>query len=128
MHELSLAQNLIDQLLGLADEHRAARITSLSVVIGPFSGIVAESFRFGFNALKEEHHSTREAELQLELPEPEYQCLDCQTISIFVLPSEDVRLGAARQHATEKKCSQCSSDRLAPTGGTDLILKQIEME
>lgn len=128
MHELSLAQSLIDQLLDLADEHGADRITRLSVTIGPFSGIVADSFSFGFNALKEEHHSTKEAVLLLELPEPEYQCLDCQTTTTIALPSTDVHLRAARQHMIDIICKHCSSTSLAPTGGTELILKQIEME
>lgn len=128
MHELSLAQSLIDQLLELADEHGADRITSLSVAIGPFSGIVADSFSFGFNALKEEHQRTNEAVLMLELPEPQYQCRACQTITTIALQSSDVHLGAASQHSDDKQCRKCSSTNLSPIGGTELILKQIEME
>ncbi len=127
MHELSLAQSLLDQLLGLAGQHNADFVTKVTVTIGPFSGIVVDSFAFGFNALKEEHQETREAELVLETPVPEYLCLECQNISA-IHPTEQQIPGVAGIIPHKHTCPHCSSDRLSPQGGTDLILKQIEME
>ena len=54
MHELSLAHSLIDQILDLAAEHQASRVLRVRVTLGPFSGVVRDSFEFGFNVLKKE--------------------------------------------------------------------------
>ena len=86
MHELSLAQSLIDQLIGLAEEHQANSITRVVVTLGPFSGIVADSFEFGFNILKKDKAATSDASLVLETPDPEYVCLSCDRTAIIPFP------------------------------------------
>ena len=67
MHELSLANSLIAQLLDLLKEHQANRVIRVSVTIGPFSGIVRDSFEFGFDALKRSYSATQEAVLEVQL-------------------------------------------------------------
>ncbi|MDD2463543.1 MAG: hydrogenase maturation nickel metallochaperone HypA [Desulfobulbus sp.] len=128
MHELSLAQSLLDQLLSLAREHQAERIHRVSVTIGPFSGIVRDSFEFGFNILKESLPQTKDAVLAVETPDPIYVCLDCNKVSVipFAQPGEssEMILGGAYP----KKCPWCCLNRLSPKGGTELILNQVEME
>ncbi|MGE4560080.1 MAG: hydrogenase maturation nickel metallochaperone HypA [Desulfobulbus sp.] len=128
MHELSLAQSLLDQLLGLAREHRAERITRVSVTIGPFSGIVRDSFEFGFNILKDSLPLTKDAVLEVETPDPVYTCLDCSKISVipFAQPGESPEMILAGPYP--KKCPWCCSNRLSPKGGSELILNQVEME
>ncbi|PID72397.1 MAG: hydrogenase accessory protein HypA [Desulfobulbus propionicus] len=128
MHELSLAQNLMDQLLELAREHGATKITRVDVLIGPFSGIVTDSFGFGFNVLKNDQPVTAEAELVLETPDPKYRCLDCHTLTSpgCEQHAEDHMPGVAPHKVTV--CNNCGSSRLSPQGGTELILKQLEME
>lgn len=128
MHELSLAQNLMDQLLDLAREHGATKITRVDVLIGPFSGIVTDSFSFGFNVLKSDRPVTAEAELVLDTPAPEYLCLDCNTVTT---PSAEQQSGhhpMALAASRVTACSNCGSTKLSPQGGTELILKQLEME
>ena len=61
MHELSLAHSLIDQILDLAAEHQASRVLRVRVTLGPFSGVVRDSFEFGFNVLKKEQPQTEDA-------------------------------------------------------------------
>jgi len=65
MHELSLAQGLLTQLEGLAKEHDATTIYIVRVDIGKQSGIVVDSFCFGFDALKKEKPLTQNADLQI---------------------------------------------------------------
>ena len=128
MHELSLAQGLIDQLLGFAKEHKAGRVTRAVVTLGPFSGIVRDSFEFGFNILKSSQEVTSGTDLVLETPDPEYTCLDCNRLAIIPFPSQSDRLELARCGLSAKKCPWCDSNRLCPKGGTELILNQLEME
>lgn len=128
MHELSLAQSLLDQLVDLAKEHQAVRINRVSVILGPFSGVVRDSFEFGFNTLKQSMDLTRGAELELETPDPVYLCLDCGKVSVipFSLPSD--RLELSMTSPFPKKCPWCCLNRLSPKGGAELILNQVEME
>jgi hydrogenase nickel incorporation protein HypA/HybF len=128
MHELSLAQSLIDQLLDLVREHRAERVNRVVVTLGPFSGIVRDSFEFGFNCLKQSHRATDQAVLILETPDPEYSCLDCARVAILPFPQQSERLEMAYCDPAAKKCPWCGSNRLSPQGGTELILNQLEME
>lgn len=128
MHELSLAQSLIDQLLDLVREHRAERVNRVVVILGPFSGIVRDSFEFGFDCLKQSHQATDQAVLVLETSDPEYHCLDCAKVAIIPFPQQDERLEMALCHQAAKKCPWCGSNRLSPQGGTELLLNQLEME
>jgi len=128
MHELSLAQSLIDQIVALAAEHQARRVNRVVVTLGPFSGVVRDSFEFGFNILKQEREQIREAALELETPDPEYVCLDCAKVAVIPFPRQSDRLELARCGLSAKKCPWCGSTRLSPKGGTELILNQLEME
>ena len=128
MHELSLAHSLIDQILDLAAEHQASRVLRVRVTLGPFSGVVRDSFEFGFNVLKKEQAQTADALLDLETPDPTYVCLDCARVSVipFALPGESAELLSPSPFP--KKCPGCSGRQLSPKGGTELILNQLEME
>jgi hydrogenase nickel incorporation protein HypA/HybF len=128
MHELSLAQSLIDQLLALAQEHKAERITRVAVTLGPFSGIVRDSFEFGFNALKQSRKLTRQAVLELETPNPVYICLDCDKVSVIPFSLQNDPMDITYRSLYPKKCPWCCLTRLSPKGGTELILNQVEME
>ncbi len=65
MHELSLAQGLLDQLVTLADTHGATTVAEVRVQIGEQAGIVTDSFCFGFDTLKKDAALTRNATLEI---------------------------------------------------------------
>lgn len=100
------------QLLQLAEQHKAERIIKVNVTIGKMSGIVAESFSFGFEALSGENILTKDAVLEITETEPAKRCLDCGHITEPPLAT----------------CPECNSSRLVSDGGDDLVLTQVEME
>lgn len=112
MHEFSLAQGLISQLLELAKQHGATKIIAVRVTIGQLSGIVADSFSFGFEALITENNLTKDAVLEITETKPAYRCLDCRLLT-------DTPSGT---------CPGCHSANLIAEGGDDLVLTQVEME
>lgn len=114
MHEFSLAQGLMGQLLALADQHNASKICNVHVSVGSLSGIVADSFAFGFEILTRENPLTKDATLQITETYPQYRCLDCNEIMPFTEPVVS--------------CPNCASQRLSRQGGDDLILTHVEME
>ena len=131
MHEMSLVQSMFDQVLALAQEHGAIRVNSITVRIGPFSGVVADSFAFGFEVLKKNEPCLQAAVLHLEQPEPRYLCLDCGAET--ALPRHDHLAGVAPAQmgddfSMHRQCPGCASQRLSPLEGTELILQQIRME
>jgi len=112
VHEFSLAQGLMRQLVDLAEQHQAAKIITVRVTIGRLSGIVADSFSFGFETLAAENPLTEYAVLEITETEPAQRCLDCGLV--LDLPAGN--------------CPACSSVRLVAEGGDDLTLTQVEME
>ena len=49
MHEYSIAQALVDQVVEIARENRATRVTRAVVQVGKLRGIVPEILRWGFD-------------------------------------------------------------------------------
>ncbi len=116
MHELSLAQGLIDQLVQLAAENNASRVVMVRVRIGPLAGVVVDSFRFGFDAIKDMFSVTREAVLELDCPPAGYRCLSCGRVDDYC-------------RSVDVPCPGCGEKgKPFPVGDDDLILLQVELE
>jgi hydrogenase nickel insertion protein HypA len=115
MHEISLVQGLIEQLRGLAAENKASKIISVTMEIGPLSGVVVDSFRFGFEILVAEDDLISGAQLIIEIPQVRYTCTGCGKFLVTAGERPD-------------GCPACSELLLIPQGGDDLILRQVEME
>jgi hydrogenase nickel insertion protein HypA len=114
VHEFSLAQGLYSQLLQLAEQHQAIKIAIVRVDIGSLSGIVIDSFSFGFEVLAAENTLTKKAVLEISVIDPVYICLDCDTtLQTDLAPST---------------CSGCGAKHLIRERGEELILTQVEME
>lgn len=115
MHEISLVQGMIDQLSELAKQHKAQKVIKISMDIGPLSGVVVDSFRFGFDILSAEDDLTKDAELIISTPPATYRCIKCQYS--FETPNDKPDC-----------CPNCKDLFLTPEGGDDMILTQVEME
>ncbi len=128
MHEVSLVQGLLEQVRQIAKENHADSVACIRVLIGPFSGVVLDSFSFAFDVLKKDDVLFSQALLEIQAPEPSFKCRYCQgefgyseleeehgeISSLFPLPST--------------KCPGCGRHGLAPEGGDEILLMQVEME
>lgn len=114
MHEMSLVQGLLGQLHSLAAEHAKEKVVSVSMEIGPLSGVVVDSFQFGFEILAKEDALTCEAKLIIENPLAVFRCLGCGL--------------KIEQEQRPECCPECSETLLSPEGSDDLILLRVEME
>ncbi len=115
MHELSLAQDLLRQLHELAAQNGAYRILTVTVEVGQLSGIVPDSFDFGFTALAAESPLTSSAKLKIKTPMTDYQCLSCGHL-------------LAKCNKRPDNCPACTNGIMMPKGGMDLILLNVEMD
>ena len=112
MHELSIAQSLLESALAAAAEHRARRIAVVRVRIGGLRQIVEDSLRQAFALLAEGSIAER-AGLEIDAVPTVWRCRIC---------------GAARAVETaEERCPCGSSDR-AFEGNDDLLLTSLELE
>lgn len=51
MHELSIANSILDAVRGEAEKRPGAHVTKVGVRLGPLSGIEPEALSFGFDVL-----------------------------------------------------------------------------
>lgn len=115
MHEISLVQGLLQQLANLACENKMTKVRTVTMQIGPLSGVVIESFRFGFDVLSKKDTLTKEAHLVIHTAPVRYKCTKCD----FAFIVEENR---------PDQCLQCGEIFLLAEGGDDLVLQQVEME
>ncbi len=115
MHEASLVMSMMNSLNRVAEREKAKRITKVYVKIGRMSGVVVDSFRFAFEALKVENPLTNSAELVIEECPLIYECLNC-----------------GKRFETDEfyfpECPECGSVNLKAVSGEELEVTNIEIE
>ncbi len=115
MHEISLVQGLLNQLDELASENNKTKVLSITMTIGPLSGVVKDSFEFGFDILSQESDLVRGAELIIETTAVTYRCTTC----------------SASETTTDSRpdqCKDCGEIFLLAEGGDELVLDTVELE
>ena len=98
MHELSIAQNLIDIVSDQCLKNGFKEIESINIKVGRASGIMPDALSFAFNAIKTDSIA-KNASLNIEEIPVTGQCRDCdntfvQKKNMFsaVLPAKVVHL------------------------------------
>ena len=112
MHELSLCQNLIDQLNALVRQHAALAVSRVEVQAGLLSGVEPQLLETAF-FMAREGTVAETAELVIESPAPRVACHDCGAESTVT--------------ANNLTCRQCGSAATTLTGGHELILARVEL-
>jgi hydrogenase nickel incorporation protein HypA/HybF len=115
MHEISLVQGLFKQLKELAEENKATKILSVTMEIGPYCGVVVDSFQFGFDIISADDPLVRGAKLIIQIPPVSYSCTNCNHVEVTT-------------GSKPEECPRCGELLLIPNGGNDLMLRQVEME
>ena len=113
MHELSLAQGLVEEVEKAALAEAALRVTRVVVVIGSYSGVERDAFEFAF-PLAAEGTLAESASLVVELQPIRVECRKCgQTSS---------------PEPTLLQCLACGSNEVSLIGGRDFLIRSIELE
>lgn len=114
MHELSLAQALLDHLEREIGNHRVERLVSLTVRIGRLRGVIPESFVFCMGVLLAKNPVTAGAEVRVVEEPVRCRCLDCGRESTL----DDVF----------PRCLDCHSRNVQVTTGKELTFLSMEVE
>ena len=113
MHELSIAQNILDIAIAAAEREGAQKITRINIVAGEVRAIVPEQLSFCFEVIAEGTIASG-AELNLEIVPVKGRCRKCGEVFIV----EDFLY----------ICPQCHGGDIEITGGTELRIKDIEVD
>ena len=112
MHELAISQSLVSEAERVADTHGAERITALTVLVGPLSGVEAPLLERAFTMAR---MGTRAADATLHV----------DVAPVVVWCGECRRESTVRPNAL--LCEACGTWRVTLRSGDELILKRVEL-
>ena len=113
MHELSIAQALVEQVEAAAAKEQAIRVTRVVIAVGALSGVEPEALRSIFPLVAEDTVAAG-AELVIEQVATRVKCRACGQES----PAEGFFIG----------CPACASKDVELISGRELNIKSIELE
>ena len=79
MHELSLAQNIVDTIQQYVPRTDLGRVTVVRLKIGTCAGVVKDSLEFSFQAITADT-VLRSSKLEIESVPFQIQCLKCHSV------------------------------------------------
>ena len=112
MHELSVAQSIVETIQQHVPESEWERVTAVRLQIGAVAGVVPESLEFSFQTITAESLLSR-ARLEIESIPFRIHCNTCDTTT----ENED---GFAL-------CSKCGSTDTKMLSGSELNISEIEI-
>jgi hydrogenase nickel incorporation protein HypA/HybF len=112
MHEMSIAQNILDIVKEEMARHQVAELAGINITVGKLSAIVPSSLRFCFNILTDKTDLAG-AELHIRVIPIGYACLDC----------------GARFESEEMTfvCPHCEAENPMITSGRDMTIESLEV-
>ena len=113
MHELSLAQSLVEQVCRAAERENAVRVSRIVVVIGKHSGVERDAFEFAF-PFAAEGSVVEGAGLVVEEIPAAVACRSCGADSHPVI--------------TNLACMRCGSTEVELVGGREFLVRSVELE
>jgi hydrogenase nickel incorporation protein HypA/HybF len=113
MHEMALAESVLQIIEDYAMKQRFTRVKSVCIEIGALSGVELEALRFCFDAVTR-GSLAQGAQLQIiDVPGSGW-CMQCGTTVAM-----EERYSA---------CPRCQSYGLQPSGGTQMRVKELEVD
>lgn len=112
MHEMSLCAGILEILAAESRRHAFSKVRRVRLEIGRFAGVEIEALRFGFDVVAKGSLADGATLEIVEVP-GEARCLDCGA-AVEV----DDRLAP---------CPLCGGERLVPTGGDGMRIRDLEV-
>lgn len=110
MHEMSIAQNILDIVREEMARHQVEKIEAINVVVGKLSAIVPSSLTFCYQVLTD-HTDLAETALNVRVLPIGYACFDC-----------GLRFESDEMVFT---CPDCGADTPMITSGRDMVIENI---
>jgi hydrogenase nickel incorporation protein HypA/HybF len=113
MHELGIATRIAGVVNRVMEEHGATRVGSVTVEVGLLSGIDKPSLEFCFEAIGK-GTKLEGARLVVEEKQPVARCRKCG--------------GEYQVSMDDFRCKLCGSAEFDVLSGTDICIKEVEVE
>lgn len=113
MHELSLAQALVDELERIKVKENAVDVLSVTVTVGALSGVDCESLKSVFPLVTEGTGLARTALVIRETPAV-VRCEECGRDTVPELAFF--------------RCGACGSSRVRITGGREFLIQSVQVQ
>lgn len=113
MHEMAIAQSILDIAVTHAERHQAKKINTITLQIGELTGVEPEALVFCFSALAAETLATG-AELQIQMIPLVIHCPSCRQD----FPVEHYRF----------VCPVCGSLDITILSGRELKVEHLEVD
>ena len=113
VHELSIAQSILDIVRQHVPRSDLTNVRIVHVLVGEASGVVADSLSFSFEAIVSDTPLAR-ARIQIERVPFRLECSSCRCVS-----SSDGGL---------RICPECGSAETTILSGTELRVKEITLD
>ncbi|OWT32468.1 hydrogenase maturation nickel metallochaperone HypA [Methanobrevibacter sp. 87.7] len=120
MHELSMAQSIMDSVLDNAEKNNATAVTSVTLEIGTLAMLNPEQVKFLLDVLKEDTIAAN-AEFIIEEIPVKIKCKDCGYEGGAIVDDAD-------HYAPMVNCPKCNTYRVDITNGKNVIVKNISVE
>jgi hydrogenase nickel incorporation protein HypA/HybF len=113
MHEMSIAQSILDIIFQESQNHKVSRVLSVSLKLGELSAVQSESLRFCFELLSK-GTLVEGAKLDIERVQVTCQCQECGSkFSVQELVFT---------------CPSCNSPKIDMLSGRELSVESFEAE
>jgi len=113
MHELSIAQNIIEIVNNSISENEGSKVKFVYLKVGKLGNVVTDSLNFGYNILVKDTE-LKNSSLVIDNIPITIECENCNAISTL----EDLIF----------ICPNCSSPKVKLISGDELQIKEIELE
>lgn len=113
MHELALCQAMMTQVESIAREHRASRVTSITLGVGPLAGVEAQLLRHAY-PVASAGTVAEGAELVIEATPVRVHCGRCNEDSDALV--------------NRLVCGRCGDWRTELVSGDELMLVSVELD
>lgn len=113
MHELSLIENILDQLEEMKVTYHLATITRVRVLVGDISGADLRFLRSAFE-MQREHSKWPHLIMEFDSVPWTVRCLSCQRESTV--------------QGDLPQCHHCGSEKTETLQGSELTIQQVEGE
>jgi len=113
MHEVSIAQNLLEIALDKARDYQAKKITVIRVKIGELAGLNKESLKFAFENFRQGTIAEK-ASLKIISSPLLGKCRKCD--EVFEIQKDKF------------KCTKCDNSEIDIISGQDLYIQDMDIE
>ena len=120
MHELSMAQGILNAVLEAAEENDAIEVTDIVIEIGRLAMLNPEQVKFMLSVLSE-NTIAENANITIENIDVEIECYACGFKGIANVDDSD-------HYAPMILCPKCESHRVDVINGKDVTVKNISIE